>query len=65
MACPRLLLPALVVMAVPGSAQSLPDLLKNNQAAWEDSLAKGVAVPVRKAAELLLAREGSQVSPSD
>lgn len=65
MAHPRLLLPALVVLAVPGSAQSLPDLLKNNQAAWEDSLAKGVAVPVRKAAEALLAREGTQVSPSD
>ena len=61
------LLPALLTLALPLSAQSkpLPEHFKDSRAAWEESLDKGNGTPVRKAAETLLQTEGPAVNPSD
>ena len=61
----RLLLPALLALTLPAFAQNLPERFKSNRQAWEDSLAKGVSAPVRKATETLLAQDGQAVNPSD
>jgi hypothetical protein len=58
-------LPVLLALALPVQAQSLPDRFRDNHAAWEESLDKGMGGPVRKAAEELLAQEGVAVNPSD
>ena len=55
----------LLSLALPVAAQGLPDRLKEHRAAWEDSLGKGVAAPVRKECETLLQQEGVAVNPSD
>ncbi len=61
----KTLLSVLLTLALPVAAQGLPDRLKENRAAWEESLDKGVGGPVRKAAEDLLRQEGVTVNPSD
>lgn len=61
----RSLLPALLALALPALAEGLPDTFLANRKPWEDSLAKGAAAPVRKAAETLLAAQGPAVNPSD
>lgn len=59
------LLPVLLTLALPVAAQGLPDRLKDNRAAWEQSLEKGLGTPVRKATEDLLKQEAVAVNPSD
>jgi len=58
-------LPVLLTLALPLSAQALPDRFKENRPAWEESLGKGNSAPVRRATEALLATEGVAVNPSD
>ena len=59
------LLPVLLTLALPLSAQALPDRFKENRPAWEESLDRGNSAPVRKATEALLQTEGVAVNPSD
>jgi len=59
------LLPALLALTLPVAAQGLPDRLKDNRAAWEENLARGLGAPVRKATEELLQQDGVAVNPSD
>lgn len=61
----RALLPALLALAFPVLAQGLPEKFRDARTAWEESLAKGDAAPVRKATEALLAQDGPSVNPSD
>lgn len=61
----RALLPALLALALPALAQSLPDKFKDHRTAWEEGLAKGDSASVRKATEALLAQDGPAVNPSD
>jgi tetratricopeptide (TPR) repeat protein len=56
-------LPVILALALP--VQSLPDRFRDNHAAWEESLDKGLGGPVRKATEELLQQEGVAVNPSD
>lgn len=59
------LLPALLALSLPALSQNLPEKFKDNRTAWEESLAKGVSAPVRKATETILAQDGPSVNPSD
>jgi tetratricopeptide (TPR) repeat protein len=59
------LLPAILTLVLPLSAQALPERFKENRPAWEESLDKGNSAPVRKATEALLQSEGMAVNPSD
>jgi tetratricopeptide (TPR) repeat protein len=59
------LLPALLTLVLPMSAQALPERFKENRVAWEEGLEKGHSAPVRKATEALLQMEGAAVNPSD
>jgi hypothetical protein len=61
----KLLLPTLLALAFPLSAQGLPDHYRENRIFWEESLNKGLGTPVREAAETLLRQEGVAVNPSD
>ncbi len=65
MARSTLLLPALLAFALPVCSQSLAEKFGANRAGWEESLAKGVSAPVRKATETILALDGPAVNPSD
>lgn len=59
------LLPTLLALSLPLLSQNLPEKFKDNRAAWEESLAKGVSAPVRKATEAILLQDGPAVNPSD
>lgn len=61
----RTLIPVLLALSLPALAQNLPKKFEDNRAVWEESLAKGVSAPVRKAAEAILLQEGPAVNPSD
>jgi ABC-type transporter Mla subunit MlaD len=59
------LLPGLLALSLPLLGQNLPEKFRDNRAAWEENLAKGVSAPVRRATEALLAQDGPAVNPSD
>ncbi|BDU74551.1 hypothetical protein [Mesoterricola silvestris] len=59
------LLPSLFALSLPLLGQNLPEKFRDNRAAWEENLAKGVSAPVRKATEAVLAQDGPAVNPSD
>ena len=60
------LLPALLAVACLGlSAQSLTDRFKESSRGWETLLERGDGASVRRAAEAMIARDGSAVSPAD
>ena len=59
------LLPAFLTLALPLTAQALPERFKESRSSWEESLEKGMGAPVRKATEQLLQVEGGAVNPSD
>jgi hypothetical protein len=61
----RTLLPFLLALSLPAFSQNLPKKFEDNRSVWEESLAKGVSAPVRKAAEAILLQEGPAVNPSD
>ena len=61
----NLFLPALLTLVLPVSAQALPERFRENRAAWEESLEKGLGAPVRKATEALLQVEGPAINVSD
>lgn len=65
MAKAQALLPSLLALSLPLLGQNLPEKFKDNRAAWEENLAKGVSAPVRKATEAVLAQDGPAVNPSD
>lgn len=65
MAKAQALLPSLLALSLPLFGQNLPEKFKDNRAAWEENLAKGVSAPVRKATEAVLAQDGPAVNPSD
>jgi len=54
-----------VLLALPCGAQSLSDRFRENYSTWEKRLEKGDGAGVRKAAEAVMAREGSKVNSSD
>ena len=59
------LLPAVLTLVLPLSAQALPERFREHRTAWEESLEKGNGNLVRQAAEKLLQTEGAAVNPSD
>ena len=58
-------LTAFLALALPAATPSLPDRFKDNRAAWEESLDKGLGAPVRRATEELLQQESVTINPSD
>lgn len=59
------LLPVLLALVLPASAQGLPDLFKANRATWAASLEQGQGTQVRRAAEALIQQEGVSLNPAD
>jgi hypothetical protein len=59
------LFPTLLALAIPLSAQGLPEHYKENRLFWEESLNQGQGTPVRQATENLIRQEGLAVNPSD